>query len=119
MKHLIVISLLLALSLTARATVYSYDYPVNAVIPDGSPVGFTEAVTVSGIPYVGATNNYHITSVDVRLNLSGGFNGDLYGLLVLRSADGSTMKSILLNRVGRTRTRAGSALRCPASPTSP
>lgn len=103
MKILSAILLLLLLSLTARATTYHYDFnAVNTVIPDGSPIGLAMSATVSGIPYVNAGNNYIITGVDVRLNISGGYNGDLYGYLLLRSADGSTVLSVLLNRVGRT-----------------
>jgi hypothetical protein len=43
-----------------------------------------------------------IVNVDVRLNISGGYNGDLYGYLVLQSADSSTTTTILLNRIGQT-----------------
>ncbi|MCX6895256.1 MAG: hypothetical protein NTZ16_07115 [Verrucomicrobia bacterium] len=100
MKHQIIAGgLLLGLALTASATVYNYDYTVNTTITDGSPVGITEAAVLSGM--TGNGGNL-VGNVDVRLNISGGFNGDLYGYLVLQSADGSTITSILLNRVGRT-----------------
>jgi hypothetical protein len=36
----------------------------------------------------------------VRLNITGGYNGDLYGYLVLQSADSSTTTAILLDRIG-------------------
>ena len=36
----------------------------------------------------------------MNLTISGGYNGDLYGYLVLQSNDGSTTTAILLNRVG-------------------
>lgn len=69
---------------------------VNAAIPDGSPVGYATSQVFSGLD-ASAINN-----VNVVLNISGGYNGDLYGYLVLQSADNSTTTSILLNRVGRT-----------------
>ncbi len=85
---------------TAQATLFEYNFEntnpdVAWAIPDGDPAGFTDTHTVSGT--VGAINN-----VSVTLNLSGGYNGDLYGYLVQQSADGSVTASILLNRVGST-----------------
>ena len=69
---------------------------VNAAIPDGNPVGYATSQVFSGL------NASAINNVNVELNISGGYNGDLYGYLVLQSADNSTTTSILLNRVGRT-----------------
>ena len=70
------------------------DWTVGTAIPDGSPVGITISQTfqnLAGDP---------ITSVDVRLNISGGYNGDLYGYLTLQDANGHVATEILLNRVG-------------------
>ena len=63
---------------------------VNVRIPDGSPVGLVSEVTL-------ATPIERITNVTVTLNISGGFNGDLYACLVHDSGH-----AILLNRVGKT-----------------
>ena len=40
-------------------------------------------------------------SVQVRLNISGGYNGDLYGFLVLNNGPGNAATAILLNRIGQ------------------
>lgn len=60
------------------------------VIPDGSPLGF------SYTRVIGSGSN-EIVQVKVRLHMTGGFNGDLYILLI----HGSGM-SVLMNRVGKT-----------------
>jgi len=90
---------LLALVGTAQAAIVVNNWSsgtLNAVIPDGSPVGYATSQTFGGL------GSSVINEVDVVLNISGGYNGDLYGYLVLQSTDGSTTTSILLNRVGRT-----------------
>lgn len=65
----------------------------GGVIPDGNLSGWsdTRTITYSEIP------DPRIVDVNVRLNLSGGFNGDLYGYLVHGSGF-----AVLLNRVGKT-----------------
>ncbi len=85
---------LLGVGTVVQATDYTYDFNWNATlaIPDGSPVGLTHDFTVSG-----ATEG-SILDVQVTLDISGGFNGDLYAYLV--SPQGTT--SILLNRLGMT-----------------
>ena len=67
---------------------------VNLPIPDDNLSGAQDIRTVvSDITY--------ITSVKVRLKVTGNFNGDLYGYL--RHSNGSTTHiSVLLNRPGRT-----------------
>jgi subtilisin-like proprotein convertase family protein len=62
----------------------------SGVIPDGDAGGWSDTRTVS-------TSYSSIESVSVTLNISGGYNGDLYVYL----AHGSGF-SVLLNRVGRT-----------------
>jgi subtilisin-like proprotein convertase family protein len=59
------------------------------VVPDANPVGITSTLNVSGMS--GSTTN-----LTVALNITGGFNGDLYAYLV--SPQGSMV--VLLNRVG-------------------
>lgn len=77
----------------AWAALYSYTYNSgfenNGNIPDGNVNPWSDTRTVSGIA------EPSITSVSVRLNMSGGYNGDLYGYL---SYNG--VKLVLLNRVG-------------------
>lgn len=73
-------------------------WTVNQDIPDANPAGIALSHTFSGL-YEGL-GGAGINAVDVHLNLTGGFNGDLYGYLVLQNGSG-TYTSILLNRVGR------------------
>jgi hypothetical protein len=97
MKRTLLICGLIGLNLatSAQASVeFGGDWMVNAAIPDGNPVGITASQTFSA-PFYG-----HITSVNVELNVSGGFNGDLYGYMEYQDANGNTATEILLNRVG-------------------
>jgi subtilisin-like proprotein convertase family protein len=64
---------------------------LNASIPDGSPIGLVESTNLSGL--IG-----YVSSVQVTLNITGGFNGDLYAYLL--GPQGGF--SVLLNRVGIT-----------------
>jgi subtilisin-like proprotein convertase family protein len=68
-------------------------YPVNAPIPDNSPVGLTDSRTVSGL-------GSSITDLRVTLSISGGYNGDLYGYLRLNNSP----LVVLVNRTGVTST---------------
>ena len=83
---------LVTLALPALAAMYTFDYASGfangGVIPDGNPSGWSDTRAVS-IPQTG------ITDVNVRLTLSGGYNGDLYGYLVFNGGF-----AVLLNRVG-------------------
>jgi subtilisin-like proprotein convertase family protein len=82
---------LLAVSLlTARAqTTNEFSLSPGAAIPDGNPVGFQTSLAVSGV--AGA-----ISALTVTLDITGGFNGDLYAYLV--SPQGQL--AVLLNRPG-------------------
>jgi subtilisin-like proprotein convertase family protein len=93
---------LLALATSARA-----DFTFNSsspgwqnggVIPDGPLTGWSDTRTIS-MP--GMTS---IQDVNVTLNLSGGWNGDLYAYLT--HGDGF---AVLLNRVGRGESGVGAA----------
>jgi subtilisin-like proprotein convertase family protein len=64
---------------------------VNAAIPDANPVGITQYATFAGLSGL-------VTNVSVNLNITGGFNGDLYAYL----AGPSGQFVVLLNRVGLT-----------------
>lgn len=62
---------------------------LNAAIPDGNPIGLVESSTISGV--IG-----YVSSVQVTLDITGGFNGDLYAYLV--GPQGGF--AVLLNRSG-------------------
>jgi hypothetical protein len=78
--------------------VYNSGFANSGNIPDGNPTGWSDTRTLSGI------NDFAITDVSVKLNISGGFNGDLYGYL----SHGGVLVP-LLNRVGVTATGGGSS----------
>ena len=76
---------------SARAALYTYDFNgINTVIPDGDVAGLSDTHSISGVAG-------HITDISVTVNISGGYNGDLYGYLVSDSGF-----AILLNGIGRT-----------------
>ncbi len=72
-------------------TNYNFTFPVNAAVPEGDLSGL--AVTTN-LTDMGGT----ITNVTVSLDVSGGYNGDLY--VYLRGPNGGF--AVLLNRVGVT-----------------
>jgi subtilisin-like proprotein convertase family protein len=71
-------------------TTVSYTF-VNALIPDGSPIGLTSSTNLTGVPGT-------ISSISVALDITGGFNGDLYAYL----AGPGGQIAVLLNRSGLT-----------------
>jgi subtilisin-like proprotein convertase family protein len=94
MKKLILASLVAALSsLTSQATLYTTNWNsgfANAgVVPDNNLSGWSDTRTVGAIP-AGT-----FTSLSVNLNLTGGWNGDLYAYLVHSSGF-----TVMLDRVG-------------------
>ena len=72
----------------------SYSNNANAAIPDGNPVGWVSSISVSSL-----TN---ASSIQVSLDITGGFNGDLYAYLV--GPQGQL--AVLLNRVGMSSTNS-------------
>src|SRR5437867_245572 len=84
-----------AITLSTHAAVYQNVYNSGFAnggsIPDGNPTGWSDSRTLSGI------SDFNIIDVQVKLNISGGYNGDLYGYL---SHSGVLVP--LLNRVGVT-----------------
>src|SRR5439155_13228459 len=78
--------------------VYNSGFANSGNIPDGNPTGWSDSRTVSGI------TDFAITDVQVKLNISGGYNGDLYGYL----SHGGVLVP-LLNRVGVTATGGGNS----------
>src|SRR5438552_2080245 len=79
---IVLTALMLAVAVRARAATFSGTVSPNAVIPDGGGALNTISSTMS----VSILAN-QITDISVTLNVSGGFNGDLYGYL--RAPDGS------------------------------
>jgi len=107
MKTTLILGAALALATAAQATLFHYNYDVtDTLIPDGSTVGYADTHAIGSVAGGGVTDE--IVNVNVRLNLTGGYNGDLYGYLLLQNGAGTT-SSILLNRIGRTGTDYGSA----------
>jgi subtilisin-like proprotein convertase family protein len=80
---------LLVSGATSYGGLYYYNSSPGATIPDGNPGGYQNSINVSGIAS-------SISSVLVYLNISGGYNGDLYGYLNL----GGT-SVVLVNRIGQ------------------
>jgi subtilisin-like proprotein convertase family protein len=90
MKSKFVILLSLLVTLTSRADfTNSLTATPNTLVPDGNPVGLSSTLTFSGV--AGPINN-----ITVTLNITGGFNGDLYAYLTSPTAS----LVVLLNRVG-------------------
>jgi subtilisin-like proprotein convertase family protein len=92
MKRILLLAPLMA-ALAANATLYttnwSSGFANGTVVPDNNLSGWSDTRTVSTMP--GGTFN----ALAVTLNLSGGWNGDLYAYLVH-----DTGFSVLLDRVG-------------------
>jgi hypothetical protein len=102
LKKLSAAAMLLGLCFSSGAAVYSLSYNSgfanSGVIPDGNATGWTDSRTVSGI------SDLSISDISVKLNVSGGYNGDLYAYL---SYNGVLVP--LLNRVGVTATGGGNS----------
>src|ERR1017187_2849357 len=64
---------------------------VNSLIPDGNPNGLVSSTNLSALGTI-------VTSVTVQLDITGGFNGDLYAYL----AGPAGGFAVLLNRTGLT-----------------
>jgi subtilisin-like proprotein convertase family protein len=95
MKRNILLSGLILLAATGvQATLYTFDYTSgfanSGVIPDANPGGWSDTRSLSGFG-----TDINITDVNVSLEITGGYNGDLYGYLVHSSGF-----TLLLDRVG-------------------
>jgi subtilisin-like proprotein convertase family protein len=90
-------------SLSAQAALYTYSFTgINATIPDTDSSGYVNSQTISE----GTQGNYlggnlSVADVVVRLDVSGGWNGDLYAYLRHETV-GGTGFAVLLDRVGTT-----------------
>ncbi len=95
----ILLALLLFPAGSLQAALYNFTGPFTdngagnppGLIPDNSTIGLTDSHTLSGLAPV-------IADVRVTLNISGGFNGDLYAYLRLNDSP----MVVLLDRVGVT-----------------
>ncbi len=88
-RRLLALTLVLG-AMSAQAALYNSP-TLNQAIPDNSASGYANTINVSG------PEGFTITDVNVHLNISGGWNGDLYVTLVHNNSGAA----ILLNRVGR------------------
>jgi len=93
MKKLLLLGSALASVVAAHATIYTTNwnsgFADSGVVPDNNFSGWSDTRTVGAIP-AGT-----FTSLSVNLQLTGGWNGDLYAYLVHSSGF-----SVLLDRVG-------------------
>jgi subtilisin-like proprotein convertase family protein len=78
-------------TIVSAQTNYSFTFPVNVPVPDGNASGLALTDDLTGL-------GGSITKLTLSLNISGGYNGDLYAYL--RGPDGGF--AVLLNRVGVT-----------------
>jgi subtilisin-like proprotein convertase family protein len=95
-----VVMVLLTLAGAARATLITDNWTVNGAVPDDNVVGLVNSQLVSD------PGNAAIQDISVGLDISGGYNGDLYGYLVYQPSTGasgagsSTVMEVLLNQIG-------------------
>jgi subtilisin-like proprotein convertase family protein len=89
-KILSLLVLMLGAQLLQAAIMENYSFTPNVAIPDGPSYGVADIHTIS-------SSILNISSVEVTLNISGEYNGDLYGYLQHDSGF-----VVLLNRVGKT-----------------
>ncbi len=88
---LIIGTLLVSAGALLGQTTSTYSTSVNLAIPDGNQVGLVSTTNLTGF----AADAY-ITDLNVTLNISGGYNGDLYAYL---AGPGGGF-AVLLNRTG-------------------
>jgi len=93
LRHLTAVAVL-GFSVSARAALYTFTFngpfANSGNVPDGNLSGWTDSQNLSGM-------FQQITNLQVKLNISGGYNGDLYAYV---SHDNVLIP--LLNRVGVT-----------------
>ena len=93
---LVAMALMAGLTLNTFAALYTYDWTgINAAIPDGDPNGYVNNQTIAD------ANLFVVNVVGVRLDVSGGWNGDLY-VYLRHETESGTGFTTLLNRVGTT-----------------
>jgi len=96
MRKLLLSCAAVAMAFSTGATLYTTNwnsgFANGGIVPDNNYSGWTDSRTLSAAPAGVVTPG----SVAVTLNLSGGWNGDLYAYLV----NSSSGFSVLLDRVG-------------------
>jgi hypothetical protein len=92
-----------SISLPAQAALYTYSFTgINTAIPDNDPSGYVNSQTINeGTQGNVLGGNLSVVEVVVRLDVSGGWNGDLYAYL-RHQTTGGTGFTVLLDRVGTT-----------------
>jgi len=91
MKLSVAVPALLVLgTLFTQGAIYTFTNYVNQPVPDANPNGMNSTIYVSGLPF-------QTLDVNVYVNVSGGYNGDLYAYLSFGNG-----LAVLLNRVGKT-----------------
>lgn len=118
MKHiLLILGVAVATAVNVSATMLNwYSGSVNSTLADNSPAGTT--FNTSGGSWSGSWSTlgssgdgYQLDNrsgnISVTLNISGGYNNDLYGYLIY-TVNGSSQTEILLNRVSGTGSGFGS-----------
>jgi hypothetical protein len=94
---------LAVISLSAQGALYDYNWTVTGgAIPDANPSGFVNNQTITDGMQGNAAflpNPYIVSVVGVYINVSGGWNGDLYAYLRYETPNGTGFTT-LLNRVG-------------------
>lgn len=93
MKKIILLTAALATSLAAHATLYTTNWSTGfangGIVPDNNFSGWSDSRTISGL------TGGSVAGLAVELQLSGGWNGDLYAFLVHDSGF-----TVLLDHVG-------------------
>jgi subtilisin-like proprotein convertase family protein len=86
-----ILALCTAAASAQTTTNYNFTFPVNETVPDGNASGLVLTTNLTGM--IGA-----ITNVTISLDITGGYNGDLY--VYLDGPNGGF--AVLLNRAGVT-----------------
>lgn len=88
-----ILALMLATAIARAQSNYIYNFTENQAVPAGSPVGVSFTTNLTGMSMGGIMS---ISNVTVNLNITGGYNGNLYAYLA--GPDGAF--AVLLNRTG-------------------
>lgn len=95
-KRLLVVMLAAGAFTAQGQTDYSIGLSgIDETIPDGNPNGIFSQISASDIP---AT----LLNVTVNLDITGGYDGDLYAYLLFNNGSSPATQVILLNRIGNT-----------------
>jgi hypothetical protein len=100
-KYWVLLTVAVLAGTSVRAGLYTGSSGnISVGIADGDANGVANTITVGG------TAGAQISSMIVTINLSGGYNGDLYAVLSHDGASGA----VLLNRIGRGTSYGGTIL---------